>query len=406
MAGHSHWAGIKHKKGRADKERSKIFSKLSREITVAAKLGDKNPDMNPRLRTAIQAAKQANMPKDNISRAISKSEMAGDKNYENLRYEGFGPSNVALIIETLTDNKNRSASSIRTVLQKNGGRLGESGSTSHLFSNCGIIHIDKNKINEDEIFDITINAGAKDCVSLENIFEIVTEKEDFYKIKTELEKKIEIFNYSAIEWRPLNYLDLNKDQSKQIAEVLTSLEELDDVQNIFTNANFKKFTIMKIIGIDPGLSGAIAVLENNKVLNIFDMPVMSEGKKNKRQLNSALLVNLLRENINPAEEIAVVVEQVNAMPGQGVTSMFNFGQTFGAIKGVCAALDLPIFFVRPSKWKKHFELINSSKDSSRTKAIEMYPKLSNQLSKKKDVNKSDAILIARFFNETRFTEEN
>ncbi len=239
MAGHSHWAGIKHKKGRADKERSKIFSKLSREITVAAKLGDRNPDMNPRLRTAIQAAKQANMPKDNISRAISKSEMAGDKNYENLRYEGFGPSNVALIIETLTDNKNRSASSIRTVLQKNGGRLGESGSTSHLFSNCGIIHIDKNKINEDEIFDITINAGAKDCVSLENIFEIVTEKEDFYKIKTELEKKIEIFNYSAIEWRPLNYLDLNKDQSKQIVEVLTSLEELDDVQNIFTNANFK-----------------------------------------------------------------------------------------------------------------------------------------------------------------------
>ena len=162
---------------------------------------------------------------------------------------------------------------------------------------------------------------------------------------------------------------------------------------------------MKIIGIDPGLSGAIAVLENNKVLNIFDIPVMSEGKKNKRQLNSALLVNLLKENINKEEEIAVVVEQVNAMPGQGVTSMFNFGQTFGALKGICAALELPIFFVRPSKWKKHFELINSSKDASRTKAIEMYPKLSNQLSKKKDVNKSDAILIARFFSETRLIEE-
>ena len=124
MAGHSHWAGIKHKKGRADKERSKIFSKLSREITVAAKLGDKNPEMNPRLRTAIQAAKQANMPKDNIARAINKSESSDNKNYENLRYEGFGPFNSALIIETLTDNKNRSASSIRTVLQKNGGRLG------------------------------------------------------------------------------------------------------------------------------------------------------------------------------------------------------------------------------------------------------------------------------------------
>ena len=162
---------------------------------------------------------------------------------------------------------------------------------------------------------------------------------------------------------------------------------------------------MKIIGIDPGLSGAIAILENNKVLEIFEMPVMSEGKKNKRQLNSAQLVKLLQNNISKNEEISVVVEQVNAMPGQGVTSMFNFGQTFGAIKGICAALELPIFFVRPSKWKKHFELINSSKDASRTKAIEMYPSLSQELSKKKDVNKSDAILIARFYSETRFKED-
>ncbi len=159
---------------------------------------------------------------------------------------------------------------------------------------------------------------------------------------------------------------------------------------------------MRIIGIDPGLSGAIAILEDNKVLQIFDMPVMAEGKKNKRQLNNAQLVNIIKDNTQGSEEKAVVVEQVNAMPGQGVTSMFNFGQTFGAIKGICAALNLPVFFVRPTKWKKHFELINSSKDSSRTKAIEMYPSLSNQLSKKKDVNKSDAILIARYYNETRF----
>ena len=159
---------------------------------------------------------------------------------------------------------------------------------------------------------------------------------------------------------------------------------------------------MRVIGIDPGLSGAIAILEDNKVLQIFDMPVMAEGKKNKRQLNNAQLVNIIKDNTQGSEEKAVVVEQVNAMPGQGVTSMFNFGQTFGAIKGICAALNLPIFFVRPAKWKKHFELINSSKDSSRTKAIEMYPSLSNQLSKKKDVNKSDAILIARYYNETRF----
>ena len=162
---------------------------------------------------------------------------------------------------------------------------------------------------------------------------------------------------------------------------------------------------MRIIGIDPGLSGAIAILEDSRIEEIFDMPVMPDGKKNKRQLNSALLVKLIKDSIKNLEDTVMVVEQVNAMPGQGVTSMFNFGQTFGAIKGICAALGLPIFFVRPAKWKKHFELINSSKDASRTKAIEMYPSISQQLSKKKDVNKSDAILIARYYSETRFKEE-
>ena len=161
---------------------------------------------------------------------------------------------------------------------------------------------------------------------------------------------------------------------------------------------------MKIIGIDPGLSGAIAVMHDKKVINMYDMPVMAEGKKNKRQLNSSQLVNIIKENINEDEDTIVVVEQVNAMPGQGVTSMFNFGQTFGAIKGVCAALKLPIFFVRPSKWKKHFELINSSKDASRTKVIEMYPTLSSQLAKKRDVNKSDAVLIAKFYFETKLKD--
>ena len=162
---------------------------------------------------------------------------------------------------------------------------------------------------------------------------------------------------------------------------------------------------MRIIGIDPGLSGAIAVLDDLKIFDLFDMPIMPEGKKNKNQLNSAQLVNIIKRHIH-TNSTFVIVEQVSAMPGQGVTSMFNFGQTFGAIKGVCAALGLPIFFVRPSKWKKHFELINSSKDSSRTKAIEMYPSLSNDLARKKDVNKSDAILIARFYSETRLNEDN
>ena len=153
MAGHSHWAGIKHKKGRQDKERSRIFSKLSREITVAAKLGAKDPDSNPRLRSAIQAAKESNMPKDNISRAINKSELNSTSNYSNLRYEGYGPFNVALIIETLSDNKNRTASKIRQILQKGGGNLGESGSTSYLFYNCGVIGVEKTYFSEEEIND-------------------------------------------------------------------------------------------------------------------------------------------------------------------------------------------------------------------------------------------------------------
>ena len=157
---------------------------------------------------------------------------------------------------------------------------------------------------------------------------------------------------------------------------------------------------MRIIGIDPGLSGGIAILDDLKIFDVFDMPIMSEGKKNKNQLNSAQLVNIIKKNIVSGNTF-VIVEQVSAMPGQGVTSMFNFGQTFGSIKGICAALNLPIFYVRPAKWKKHFELINSSKDASRTKVIEMYPSISGRLSKKKDVNKADAILIARYFRDCR-----
>ena len=162
---------------------------------------------------------------------------------------------------------------------------------------------------------------------------------------------------------------------------------------------------MKIIGIDPGLSGAIAVMHDKKVINMYDMPVMAEGKKNKRQLNSSQLVNIIKENINEDEETIVVVEQVNAMPGQGVTSMFNFGQSFGVLKGICFAMRLPMFFVRPAKWKKYYNLINSEKDASRTRAIEIFPNFSSQLSKKKDSNKADAILIASFYYETHKIEE-
>jgi len=239
MAGHSHWAGIKHKKGRADKERSKIFSKLSREITVAAKLGDKDPDMNPRLRSAIQAAKQSNMPKDNIARAISKSEMNAELNYQSLRYEGFGPFNVAMIIETLTDNKNRSASNIRTILQKKGGRLGENGSTTHLFFNCGVIQVAKEKFSDEDILELAINAGAKDCISTNKFHEIISEKEDFYKVKSEIEKKVDNFEFSGVEWRPHSLINLTKEQNEKVIQLLEALDEDDDVQNTFINCNIE-----------------------------------------------------------------------------------------------------------------------------------------------------------------------
>jgi len=237
MAGHSHWAGIKHKKGKQDKVRSKIFAKLSREITVAAKLGAKDPNSNPRLRAAIQASREANMPKENIMRAISKSEIDVNKNYENLRYEGFGPHNVALIIETLTDNKNRTASNIRTILQKSGGRLGETGSTAHYFYSCGVLHITKNKISDEKILEISINAGAKDCFSNSEYHEILTERDDFYRTKSEIEKNIDSFLYSSIEWRPQTYLDISKEESDTLIKMLESLEEDDDVQNTFVNCN-------------------------------------------------------------------------------------------------------------------------------------------------------------------------
>jgi crossover junction endodeoxyribonuclease RuvC len=158
---------------------------------------------------------------------------------------------------------------------------------------------------------------------------------------------------------------------------------------------------MIIIGIDPGISGAISIVENKKILEVYDTPTMIDGKKNKRQINSAQVTNIIKERLSSGKEVVVVVEQVNAMPGQGVTSMFNFGQSFGVIKGICAALSLPIHFVRPVKWKKHFNLIKTNKDASRTKVIEVYPEISAKLHRKKDSNRADAILIALYFNDTQ-----
>jgi len=238
MAGHSHWAGIKHKKGKADKQRSKIFSKLSKEITVAAKLGDKDPAMNPRLRSAIQAARSANMPKDNIERAIDKSSANTEANFENLRYEGFGPDKIAVIVETLTDNKNRTASNIRTIFQKNGGSLGTQGSASHNFNQMGIIKINKNEISDEQIFELSIEAGADECISNSEYHEIQCPINEIYNVKKKLEEKISNFISTEIEWIPLNSVEISKDRQDDIIQFLETLEDDDDVQNIYTNVKF------------------------------------------------------------------------------------------------------------------------------------------------------------------------
>ena len=235
MAGHSHWAGIKHRKGRADEKRAKIFSKLSKEITVAAKLGSKDSSMNPRLKSAIQAARSANMPKDNIERAINKSEINKNLNYNSLTYEGFGPEKIAIIIEALTDNKNRTASNIRTLFQKFGGILGNSGSVSHQFKQSGVIRIDKNKISDDNILELAIDSGAEDCFSKGLCHEVITKKEDFYKVKVKIEQKIQEFISSGIEWMPINKVSLNKEKVKSVIDFLEKLEDDDDVQHVYAN---------------------------------------------------------------------------------------------------------------------------------------------------------------------------
>jgi len=240
MAGHSHWAGIKHKKGRSDQQRSKIFSKISKEITVAAKLGNKDPDMNPRLRSAIQLAKSANMPKENVERAISKSEANHNINYEHLRYEGTGPGKISVIVETLTDNKNRTVSNIRTIFQKHGGSLGTTGVASHNFKQLGIIRIEKKTISNESMLELAVETGAEECISNENFHEIFCSKEQFYKVKTAIEKKIDNFIHSGIEWHALNQLDLKEDQYKSVVNLLESLEEDDDVQNVYSNLKERK----------------------------------------------------------------------------------------------------------------------------------------------------------------------
>ena len=237
MAGHSHWAGIKHKKGKADKARSNLFSKLSREITVAAKLGDKNPEMNARLRSSIQSARSSNMPKENIQRAIEKSENSIGENYENIRYEGFGPKKIAVIVEALTDNKNRTASNLRTIFQKSGGNLGTQGTASHNFKQIGIIKIDRSEASEDKIFELSLNSGANECFSNEYFHEIQCDKNEIYNVKKKLEKNISNFLSTEIEWISISKKEVSAVEKEEVLNFLEILEEDDDVQNVYTNAN-------------------------------------------------------------------------------------------------------------------------------------------------------------------------
>ena len=238
MSGHSKWASIKHKKGKADKQRSQIFSKLSKEITVAAKLGDNDPDINPRLRSAIQAARSANMPKENIERAVDKSLANPESNFENLRYEGFGPDKIAIIVETLTDNKNRTASNIRTIFQKGGGNLGTQGSASHNFSQVGVIKIDKKEISDEKIFELAIDSGAEECNSNSDFHEIHCEMEEIYNVKKKLESVITNFIKTEIEWVPLNNVEVEKDKVESTISFLETLEDDEDVQNVYSNVSF------------------------------------------------------------------------------------------------------------------------------------------------------------------------
>jgi YebC/PmpR family DNA-binding regulatory protein len=235
MAGHSHFKNMMHRKGRADKIRSKLFTKLSREITVSAKLGTPDPEMNPRLRAAIQAARAANMPKDNIERAIKKSQGNIDNSYEFSRYEGFGPGRTGVIIEVLTDNKNRSVSNIRTIFQKFGGTLGETGSVSYQFEQIGQIKIKKELMNTNDALEIAINSGAEDCVTTDLYHEINCKKEEFNSVREQIEKKIKDLSFAGLIWNPLSKVNLDKEAFTKVVNFLEQIEDDDDVQNVFTN---------------------------------------------------------------------------------------------------------------------------------------------------------------------------
>jgi YebC/PmpR family DNA-binding regulatory protein len=246
MAGHSQFKNIMFRKGRQDKERSKLFSKLAREITVAAKQGMPDPAHNPRLRAAIAAAKTQSMPKDNIQRAIDKATGAGAENIEEVRYEGYGPGGAALIVETQTDNRNRTAADMRAAFSKYGGALGETNSVSFLFNRVGVITYPKDKGSDDAMLEAAIEAGADECVSGEEMHEFLCGVETFGQVRDALEARLGPAGSLKIEWRPQNSVPVPDECGETLVKLLDTLEDHDDVQNVYGNYELSDALMAKI----------------------------------------------------------------------------------------------------------------------------------------------------------------
>jgi YebC/PmpR family DNA-binding regulatory protein len=235
MAGHSQFKNIMHKKGRADKARSKLFSKLAREITVAAKLGMPDPAFNPRLRAAVLAARAENMPKDNIERAIKKSQGGDSETYDQIRYEGYGPGGVAIIVEALTDNRNRTAGEVRSIFSKAGGNLAETGAVSFMFDHVGVVEYDADKASADAMLDAAIDAGADDVVSDDNGHQIFTATDSLGEVSKALEAKFGEPRKSAMTWKPQNTVAVDDDAGEKILKLMDALDDNEDVQNVYSN---------------------------------------------------------------------------------------------------------------------------------------------------------------------------
>ena len=235
MAGHSQFKNIMHKKGRADKARSKLFSKLAREITVAAKLGMPDPAFNPRLRAAILAARAENMPKDNIERAIKKSQGSESENYDQIRYEGYAPGGVAVIVEALTDNRNRTAGEVRSIFTKAGGNLAETGAVSFMFDHVGVVEYEANKADADTVLEAAIEAGADDVISNEDGHQIFTATDSLAEVSKALEAKFGEPRKSAMMWKPQNTIAVDDEAGEKILKLMDALDDSEDVQNVYAN---------------------------------------------------------------------------------------------------------------------------------------------------------------------------